>query len=413
MTGTTPGTARIDTVSHCCRLQSFPSGIAIMLEAQEISVQLGKSPILRAISLSILPGETVALLGATGSGKSTLLRVLMGLQSICSGKILWNGAPANVTELARQGKLAWVPQQEGFYPQCTVEENLRMAQQFQSTSTRRIEPWSEVLARDIPDLLPLLRRRPDELSGGQQRLLALARALVKSPDFLLLDEPFSLLDPPLRHTMRERVWRMQKERNIGLLHVTHDPMEAQMVADRVVFVDQGRVLQQGVPESLREDPNHLEVAKWMRRMSSLIFPLPPSHDPACRELPEWNLSLRIDSSQATYTAGEPLEVIVPSEAWAPSRAELPEKVEGTERCGVSISMKPMERRWIDGQQWRRWETPGGQSCWRIEWEEGGYVAGESVACSLNLKRLLWFQSHGDRMRAEVSARWPDASAEGI
>lgn len=408
MTGTTLGTARIGTVSHCCLSFTFPSEIFIMLEAQEVSVDFGKSPILRAISFSLLPGETVALLGATGSGKSTLLRVLMGLQSIRSGKIVWNGTPANVADLARQGKLAWVPQQEGFYPQCTVEENLRLAQQFQSRSTRRIEPWSEVLARDIPDLLPLLSRRPGELSGGQQRLLALARALVKSPEFLLLDEPFSPLDPPLRHAMRERVWRLQKERKIGLLHVTHDPLEAQMVADRVVFLDQGRVLQEGAPESLREDPQHLEVARWMRRMSSLVLPVSASDDPGCRELPEWNLSVRIESSQKVSSAGVPLELIVPSEAWAPLRAERPE---GRERASVLISMKPMERRWIDGHRWRRWETPGGQSCWRNELEEGGYVAGESVACSLEWSRLLWFHPDGERMRCEVVGCWRDGRAE--
>jgi ABC-type sugar transport system ATPase subunit len=378
-----------------------------MLEAQEVSVHFGKSPILREVSLSLVQGETVALLGATGSGKSTLLRVLMGLQPIRTGKILWNGVPANMAELARQGKLAWVPQHEGFYPQCTVEENLRLAQQFQSTSTRRIEPWREVLARDIPDLLPMLRRRPDELSGGQQRLLALARALVKSPEFLLLDEPFSPLDPPLRQTMRERVWRLQKDRRIGVLHVTHDPMEAQMVADRVVFLDQGRVLQQGAPESLREDPQHLEVAKWMRRMSSLFFSLPPSAEPGCWDLPEWNLSLRIDSSQTTLSVAKPLDLIVPSEAWTPLRGEAPEEAA---RASVSISMKPMERRWIDSHRWRRWATPGGQSCWRIEQQEGGYGNGESVACSMDWNRLLWFQPSGDRMRCEVVASWPAGRA---
>jgi len=379
-----------------------------MLEAQEVSVDFGKSPILRAISFSLLPGETVALLGATGSGKSTLLRVLMGLQSIRSGKILWDGTPANVADLARQGKLAWVPQQEGFYPQCTVEENLRLAQQFQSRSTRRIEPWSEVLCRDIPDLLPLLSRLPGELSGGQQRLLALARALVKSPEFLLLDEPFSPLDPPLRHAMRERVWRLQKERKIGLLHVTHDPLEAQMVADRVVFLDQGRVLQQGAPASLREDPQHLEVARWMRRMSSLVLPVSPSDDPSCRELPEWNLAVRIESSHKASSPAVPLELIVPSEAWAPLRGE---RQEGRERSSVLISMKPMELRWVDGHRWRRWETPGGHSCWRIELEEGGYTAEASVACSLDWRRLLWFQPDGERMRGEVVSCWRHGRAE--
>lgn len=374
-----------------------------MLEAQEVSVNFGRSPILREISFSLQPGETVALLGATGSGKSTLLRALMGLQSIRSGKILWKGVPADVADLARQGTLAWVPQQEGFYPQCTVEENLRLAQQFQSVSTRRIEPWREVVSRDIPDLLPLLRRRPEELSGGQQRLLALARALVKSPAFLLLDEPFSPLDPPLRYTMRERVGRLQKDRKIGLLHVTHDPLEAQMVADRIVFLDQGKVLQQGAPKSLREDPQHLEVARWMSRMSSLFFQLPPGDDRCSRELPEWSLSLRIAESYSTSTDGLPLDLIVPMEAWAPLRG-IPD---GAEQSGVSIWMKPMERRWVDSRLWRRWETPGGQSCWRIELEEDDHVAGESVACCLDWKRLLWFQPNGERLRCEVVAGWRD------
>lgn len=375
-----------------------------MLEAQEVSVNIRKTPILREISLSLRPGETVALLGATGSGKSTLLRVLMGLQSIGTGKILWNGMPANVSELARQGTLAWVPQQEGFYPQCNVEENLRLAQQFQSTSNRRIEPWSTVLSRDIPDLLPLLRRRPDELSGGQQRLLALARALVKSPACLLLDEPFSQLDPPLRHVMRERVWRLQKDRKIGLLHVTHDPLEAQMVADWVVFLDQGRVLQQGAPESLREDPQHLEVAKWMSRMTSLVFQLPPSDDPCCRQLLEWDISLRIAPPTPGWAAGDFLDLIVPSEAWSPLRGGI---AEAAEPPSVTVLMKPMERRWVDGRLWRRWETPGGKSCWRIEEEESGHLAGESVACSLDWKRLIWFRPNGERLRCEVVACWRD------
>jgi hypothetical protein len=176
-----------------------------------------------------------------------------------------------------------------------------------------------------------------------------------------------------------------------------------MVADRMVFLDQGKVLQQGAPKSLREDPQHLEVARWMSRMSSLFFQLPPGDDRCSRELPEWSLSLRIAESYSTSTDGLPLDLIVPLEAWAPLRG-IPD---GAEQSGVSIWMKPMERRWVDSRPWRRWETPGGQSCWRIELEEDDHVAGESVACCLDWKRLLWFQPNGERLRCEVVAGWRD------
>jgi len=224
-----------------------------------LSKRFGSVDALHATSLSIDHGEFVVIVGPSGCGKSTLLRLVAGLDEPSSGSIVIGERDVTRFPPAERG-LAMVFQSYALYPHLSVFENIA----FPLRVARR--PRAEIGARvrataDMLDLGGLLERRPRALSGGQRQRVSIARAVVREPAVLLLDEPLSNLDAELRSRMRYELARLHGRLGCTMIYVTHDQTEAMTLANRVVVMAQGRVEQAGPPLDVYNRPASLAVAR--------------------------------------------------------------------------------------------------------------------------------------------------------
>lgn len=216
---------------------------------------------LRSIDLSIREGEFFSLLGPSGCGKTTLLKLAAGLLEADSGEV-WYGDSDLTAVPAEARRFSMVFQQPLLFPHMTVAENTAFGLKMQGVGKK--ERFTK--AQDMLDQVGLkgfYNRYPDELSGGQQQRVALARALVANPRVLLMDEPFSALDPSLREEMRELLGRIQKELGVTVLFVTHDRDEAFELSDRIGIMRDGHLLQVGTGKDLYEKPVSTEIAAFL------------------------------------------------------------------------------------------------------------------------------------------------------
>ena len=239
------------------------------LEARRISRRFGATVALRDASLSIAPGEFVAVIGRSGSGKSTLLRVLAGLEGLDSGEVHEGGvlvATANRATPAERRKVGLVFQDFALFPHMSVAANVGFGLRGMPAGERnaRVIRWLAAV-----DLAHKLEAFPHQLSGGEQQRVALARALAPQPAAILLDEPFSGLDPSLRTDMQERTIETLKATGTAALLVSHDTDEALAIADRVAVMEQGAIVQAGAPEEIFASPVSLSVARAMGQVWTL------------------------------------------------------------------------------------------------------------------------------------------------
>lgn len=235
------------------------TGIEIIDVARAFTRQA--TPAVDGISLQVAPGELLALLGPSGSGKSTLLKLIAGLEQPDRGDIRFDGQ--SVTRLAAHRRGAVLMFQKPYlFPFLSVGENIAFGLRLRGAPRQTI-------AAEVARMLALVelpgteRRRPHQLSGGEQQRIALARALVVQPRVLLLDEPFSSLDAIVRHTLQEAVRRIQRELGITAILVTHDQSEALAMADRIALIDHGRLLACDTPRRLFQQPPTRAAARLM------------------------------------------------------------------------------------------------------------------------------------------------------
>lgn len=227
-----------------------------VLEVSEVDTYYGQSQILSDISLSLDRSEVVAILGRNGAGKTTLVHSIMGLVSIGAGRISFKGTDVSGMSLAKRSQLglSLVPQGRRIIPNLTVEETLRIA--ASESSMWRLD--------EIYSLFPVLQERSDQrggsLSGGEQQMLAIARALVQKTECLLLDEPFEGLAPQIIAQVRDRLHTVE-EKDVSILIVEQNVKEALELADRVLILHDGTIVEEATPAQLREDPELYE--KWM------------------------------------------------------------------------------------------------------------------------------------------------------
>ena len=210
------------------------------------------------VDLTVGSDEIVALLGPSGCGKTTILRCIAGVETPDSGEITIGGETVYGDGVARPPEkrdIGMVYQNYAIWPHKTVYENVVFPLKHATHDVPR-ERYEERVDRML-DLMEIGHKRDDpatDLSGGQQQRTALARSLVHGPDLLLLDEPLSNLDKELRKGMRYELQRLQHELDVSMLYVTHDQEEAFYLADRVVIVDDGEIVERGVPEELHRAP---------------------------------------------------------------------------------------------------------------------------------------------------------------
>ncbi|MDP7579099.1 MAG: ABC transporter ATP-binding protein [SAR202 cluster bacterium] len=217
-------------------------------------------------SLTVQRGEFVSLLGPSGCGKTTLLRLLCGLLTADSGEIIVDGQDmSNVPTNKRD--IGLVFQNYALFPHMTVFDNLAFGLRMRKLAKPEIEE-KVTRALELIGLPEAFDRSPNQMSGGQQQRVALARALVIEPRLLLMDEPLSNLDAKLRKEMRVETLRIQKRLGITSIYVTHDQEEALTLADRVVVMNEGHIMQIGDPADIYERPENLFVANFIGKINS-------------------------------------------------------------------------------------------------------------------------------------------------
>lgn len=215
----------------------------------------------RDFSLEIQDQQFVVLAGPSGCGKSTMLRMIAGLESITSGRLLIDGKEVNQLR-PKDRDVAMVFQNYALYPHMTVYKNMEIGLRMRRVNPKEIRRKIQQTARML-DIEQLLDRKPGKLSGGQQQRAALGRAIVRDPSVFLMDEPLSNLDAKLRNQMRFRIIELHKELKTTFVYVTHDQTEAMTMADRIVVMDQGLIQQADTPRNLYDKPRNLFTAGFI------------------------------------------------------------------------------------------------------------------------------------------------------
>jgi putative spermidine/putrescine transport system ATP-binding protein len=243
------------------------SGGGVAVELVNCRRTFGKVHALDGFSISIAPGELVALLGPSGCGKTTALRAVAGLERLDEGTVLVGGD--DITDVpAHRRNLGMVFQAYSLFPNMNALENVGFGLEVRRISAaQRRKRAGELL--DLVGLATLAERYPHELSGGQQQRVALARALCAEPRLLLLDEPLSALDAKVRAQLRDEIRRIQLEVGITTLFVTHDQEEALSLADRVGVMRAGQLEQLGPPAEVYSSPTTNFVAEFVGSVSRL------------------------------------------------------------------------------------------------------------------------------------------------
>lgn len=222
-------------------------------------------PTFSDLSLACPGGKITVIVGPSGCGKTTLLRTVCGLEDTSAGTISFGGRDVTKVDAERRG-VAMVFQNYALYPDKTVAGNigfpLRMARLPKPEIDRRVDAAARLVR--IEDYL---ERRPAELSGGQRQRVGIARAIVRGPDVLMMDEPLSNLDTKLRAEMRAELGALQRQIGATTIYVTHDQTEALTLADHLVVMRNGIIEQQGSPESVFLLPHNTFVADFMGRMN--------------------------------------------------------------------------------------------------------------------------------------------------
>jgi branched-chain amino acid transport system ATP-binding protein len=221
----------------------------MLLVLEGLNAYYDKSHVLRDVSLEVERGEVVALLGRNGSGRSTTLKTIMGLVHARSGSVRFHDQDiTNKTPFAlAQAGIAFVPEDRRIFPNLTVGENLRLA-----SLAGRKGPWTESRIYEYFEVLRERKDKPAKLSGGEQQMLAIARALIANPEIILLDEPMEGLAPLIARNVEEVVRRIKSEGNTILL-VEQNASVALALADRGYVLSNGRVVSQGTTEALKAD----------------------------------------------------------------------------------------------------------------------------------------------------------------
>jgi ABC-type polar amino acid transport system ATPase subunit len=246
-----------------------------LLRLERVVKSFGDNRVLDSIDLEVRPGEVLVVIGPSGSGKSTLLRCINLLEPLDSGSIVFEGAEitSRGTDVSRvRQRIGMVFQQFNLFPHLTVLDNLTLAaRRIRKLSRAEAEAQAHVLLAQV-GLEEKAHQHPHQLSGGQQQRVAIARALMMMPNVLLFDEVTSALDPELVGEVLV-VMRDLARDGMTMVVVTHEMQFARDVGDRLVFMDEGRIVEQGVPADVLDRPHEERTRRFLRRSLQLAHSL--------------------------------------------------------------------------------------------------------------------------------------------
>ena len=218
-------------------------------------------PLLQGITLSVDAGETVCLLGPSGGGKSTLLRIIAGLETAEKGIVYWQGKDLSSLPVhARNFGLMF--QEYALFPHRNVAQNIAFGLRMQGKDATQINPRVMELLKQV-NMQSFANRRVTDLSGGEQQRVALARTLAPDPQLLMLDEPLGALDRTLSDQLAADLRHLLQSTGIPAVYVTHDQQEAFTIADRILLMHEGRIVQEGTPQQVYAYPNSRWAAEFL------------------------------------------------------------------------------------------------------------------------------------------------------
>lgn len=236
-----------------------------MIEFKQVKKTFKQTTVLKEMNLTINKGELVVFIGPSGCGKTTSLKMINRLIEPTEGTIIVNGQDTrkmDPIELRRQ--MGYVIQQTGLFPHMTIRENIQLIASLEGHAEQDMDARTEHLLRMVgldPD--QFIDRYPSELSGGQQQRIGFARALMNDPEVILMDEPFSALDPVTRNDLQEELFNLQEEVKKTIVFVTHDMDEAIKLADRICIMRDGEIVQFDTPEQILRNPKDEYVESFI------------------------------------------------------------------------------------------------------------------------------------------------------
>ncbi len=239
-----------------------------MIQFQNISKSYGKTPILKELNFTIEDGQFVVLIGPSGCGKTTTMKMINRLLEPDSGTISIDGKDIRTTdkvELRRH--IGYVIQQIGLFPNMTVAQNISVVPRLLKTDKDKCGEIVRDLLKMV-DMESYADKYPSELSGGQQQRIGVLRALAASPPIVLMDEPFSALDPMTREVLQDEVKSIQQKLNKTIIFVSHDMGEALKLADVIIFMESGEIVQMASPEEMLEHPANDLVRNFLGKHSA-------------------------------------------------------------------------------------------------------------------------------------------------
>ena len=235
-----------------------------MIEFKQVSKKFKNTTVLKDISFEIEKGKLVVLIGLSGCGKTTTLKMINRLIKATSGTITINNEDVSKKDKIKlRRNIGYVIQQTGLFPHMTIRENIEIIAHAEE------KPKDEITKRtaELMDMVGMdytfLERYPNELSGGQQQRIGVARAFALDPDIILMDEPFSALDPITRNSLQEELVSLQSQVKKTIVFVTHDMSEAIKIADKICIMDKGEIIQYDTPENILKNPANDFVTEFV------------------------------------------------------------------------------------------------------------------------------------------------------
>jgi multiple sugar transport system ATP-binding protein len=274
------------------------------IELKGVRKAFGTVSVINGVDLKIEDGEFAVFVGPSGCGKSTLLRLIAGLEDLTSGAVLINGQDVTAVGPAKRG-LAMVFQSYALYPHMSVRGNIGFALKMAGEKPGEVERKVGKAAATL-NLTDYLDRKPRQLSGGQRQRVAIGRAIVREPKAFLFDEPLSNLDAALRVQMRVEIGELHNALKTTMIYVTHDQVEAMTMANKIVVLDKGSVMQVGSPLELYNKPNGLFVASFIgsptmnlirgepaAKRGAATIGIRPEHADVSTTAGEWRAAVRV------------------------------------------------------------------------------------------------------------------------
>lgn len=227
------------------------------LEVENLVKSYGNNPVIKNLTFSIEKGQLISFVGESGSGKSTFLKCLSGLENINSGKVILNNKIINDKNLfvkPQRRKIGYVFQDYPLFPHLNIKDNICF-----NLEKRYFKNFEDIVK--LTNLKPLLERYPHEISGGEQQRVSIARSIIREPDLLLLDEPFSNLDANIKYSIRDEICKIIKKTNTTTILVTHDINDALNISDKILIFKAGIVQQYSDPEKMYCEPANCYCAE--------------------------------------------------------------------------------------------------------------------------------------------------------